>query len=251
MTQTYLAYCGADDLALMQHDWLEGPLGLLVAMPYLSSWDKLSKRLGAKGMPAKLMLDSGAWSAFQSGHKVDIDKLITEAQQPRWDEAVGLDVIGSWEGSQKNLDYMRAKGCTKAMPVFHVGEPWELLAYYCENWEKVGLACSMLKGNGKDKWKFYDQCFAKAWPHKFHSFGWTNQKVLMNYPFHSADSSSWSLRPGRFNMFAQFGKSVQFRRAKSSTARELVVGEVRMYADQQRRVQAKWSKELAKLDEGK
>jgi hypothetical protein len=163
------------------------PLSVLVSYYYLASADRSVMNLIR---PERLLLDSGAFSAFQKGKAIDIDALIEEVANPRWSEAVGLDVIGDPIGSRANLDYMRAKGGTKAMPVFHIGEPFELLDYYCEHWPKVGLSCRFGESVPQSI-AFYATCFARRWPHKFHSFGWVSESVLMKFPFHSADSSTW------------------------------------------------------------
>ena len=42
----------------------------------------------------RLMLDSGAFSAYKSKKHIDIDALIEESKKPLWNETVGLDVIG-------------------------------------------------------------------------------------------------------------------------------------------------------------
>ncbi len=252
MTTIYLAYSGGDPSTMANHNWSDQPLSILVAMPFLKSAYKLSEEIGDRVGPEKWMLDSGAWSAFKSGAVVDIDALIEEANSPLWDECVGLDVIGSWEGSRDNLDYMRKAGCTSAMPVFHIGEPWHLLEYYCEHFEKVGLACSMIRGNGKSKKKFIEQCFAKGWPHKFHSFGWTMKSVLMEYPFHSADASSWATQSAHYNVMRQYSPDkmgrIQFKGASSGSMRGIIGGEISIFADLQSLVRAKWAKEIAKLD---
>lgn len=198
MTTIYLATLGRSpeaDPLLEAWPWEEKPLSILVSHAYLAGWSRIKDKI----RPASRMLDSGAYTAYTSGKTVDIDALVVEALRPEWDEAVGLDVIGDAEGSRANMDRMLAAGCAKAMPVFHIGDPWELLAYYASRWSKIGLSCRF----GEDKatsLRFYEQCFARAWPKRFHSFGWAEDDALLRFPFHSADASSWRLGPLKYGI---------------------------------------------------
>lgn len=241
MTQIYLAYGFQAEYIFSSWDWEADPVSLLVAYPYAERYLEKAQECGFK--PAKTILDSGAYTVWKSGGSIDIDALVAESKLDRWDESVGLDVIGSWEGSRKNMDYMR-EAQSPAMPVFHIGEPWDLLDYYCEKWSKVGLACSVLKGNAKAKHQFYDQCFAKAWPHQFHSFGWTQTKMLQTYPFHSADSSSWLMGPMGFGNWKKYGR---VRGLPGARGKEAMRGEIVEYIQLQAQLETIWSRELQQL----
>lgn len=191
-------------------DWEARPLNVLVSFAYLKHWHKSMGECPWMRV-SRTMIDSGAFTAYTKGEVVDIDALTEEVntggkflRPGGWDEAVGLDVIGDWEGSRRNADYMREKGAVRAMPVFHIGDPMELLDYYCKHWPKVGLSCLFGEAR-KDSFRFYEQCFARAWPHRFHSFGWAAENVLMTFPFDSADSSTW-LASRRYMQFTWRGR---------------------------------------------
>ena len=167
--------------------WEEKPMKILTSFAYASAWE-LRKDLFR---PDKVMLDSGAFTAWQLGKPVDIEALIEEAGKDEYDECIALDKIGDWKGSRDNADYMRSKvGMDKSIPVFHIGDPWWLLDYYCRHWRRVGISCRF--GEPTDvSFKWIADCFARQWPHCFHSFGYVARDVLVSFPFDSADASTW------------------------------------------------------------
>lgn len=197
------------------------------------------------------MLDSGAFSAYNSGKPIDLQEYIDfcldiKAKDETLVEIIALDVIGSGEGSLKNAWEMKRQG-VDAMPVFHIGEDWEILKEYGKNWDKVGLSCRFGEPV-KESMRFYEQCFARIWPKKCHSFGWVGEKMLMTFPFHSSDSADWEIKPCQFGTWRAFG-------AKGSTAYMNVRGskqnlrvEVEWYLDLERRLREKWRKQMEQLD---
>jgi hypothetical protein len=222
--------------------WAEHPIGILVAMPYLRGF---RRHWSPEWSPLGYMLDSGAFSAWKSGKPTDIDALIEEAKRPPWTEVVGLDVIGSAEGTRRNMDTMRARGCA-AMPVFHHGDPMEFLDYYCEHWDKVGISCRFGESRAESV-RFVEQCFARAWPHRFHSFGWTEPAMLRSVPFHSADSSTWKAASEKFNNACVGPDLRQIHCGRRPAAGEFARYHVRKYSDLHVELAERWRKELAKL----
>jgi hypothetical protein len=172
-------------------DWDTYPLNILVAFPYIHYWTPEARAYNH----GRTMLDSGAYSAWGSGKTIDMDALCQEANNPYWDEVVALDVIGDAEASMRNSLVMKARGLT-VMPVFHFGDPWPILEEYKRSFGRIGLA----SGHGAPFHKRMDwteQCFARAYPSRFHSFGWIDERPLFRFPFTTADSTSW-YSPRRF-----------------------------------------------------
>lgn len=183
------------------------------------------------------MLDSGAFSAWKSGYEIRLSEYIQVCRalrdaDPTLSEIIGLDVIGSDRGSLANAIKMKEAGID-AMPVFHIGDDWGILKEYASGWDKVGLSCRFGESI-QDSYKFYDQCFAKVWPKKFHSFGWVAEEVLLRYPFHSGDASSWEMAPCAFGSWKQFGKM-----SIRGSAQDLR-GEVRYYLELEHKMRLKW-----------
>lgn len=191
------------------------------------------------------MMDSGAYSAYNSGKVIDIDEYIEackrlRASDPTLKEIIGLDVIGSAEGSRKNSFYMKDKG-VEIVPVFHFGEDFGLLKDYCAAFDKVGLSCRFGETMEESNW-FYDQCFAHGWPKKFHSFGWISETVLMRYPFHSGDSTSWEIGPCAFGNWKSLGK-VSVRGSKQNLR-----AEIEWYLKLEAKLRVKWRKQMLELE---
>lgn len=186
------------------------------------------------------MLDSGAYSAYNSGKTIDLEALIQETQQPRWGESVALDVIGDGEASLRNALYMKSRG-SPAYPVFHIGEPLDLLREYKQQFPKVGLSCRFGEPV-KESYRFLDRCFSVAWPYRFHSFGWVSEEMLLRYPFHTADAASWNHGPAAFGRWKAFPSKEKLNLFRWNDIR----AEVQTYSDMQRKVRARWRKEFEK-----
>lgn len=230
-------------------DWEANPLSWLNSFHYIGYWRRHCDVI----KPERRMLDSGAYSAYHSGTTIDLEALVHEALTGGWDEVVGLDVIGDPDGSIKNLDRMWDMGCV-AMPVFHIGDPWEHLEYYASKWPKVGLSCRFGE-SVKDSLRFYDQCFARAWPCKFHSFGWIARDALIRFPFHTADAATVSLMAGMFpsltlpgnmgNRFYRLPKPTNLKEHGAQLLHAGFLGQLQF----QRVLEKRWGKLLATLDE--
>lgn len=231
---------GESKLTLPLVDWTAVGLGLLVSFPYLEIYEQLLEK-HPHIAPVSLMLDSGAFTAYQTGMVIDLDKLTAESLKPRWNETVALDVVGDADKTWRNAVYMRNAGAN-AYPVFHIGESWDWLKMYCESFEKVGLSCRF--GETKTESQHWlEQCFARQWPHKFHSFGYVANSMLTSLPFHSADTASWNNRPSRWGLWKAYsGKALSVRGVKDLRA------EVDAYANLQGELRQRWARELEPLD---
>lgn len=223
---------------------IESRPALLVSYYYLTGFLENQHRYAYRNW----MMDSGAYSAWNSGAEIDIDSYIEVCKvllerDPTLLEIIALDVIGSGEKSQINAHYMKDKGIN-AIPVFHIGDDWDILKDYCANWDKVGLSCLFGEPLEKSYW-FYDQCFARAWPKKFHSFGWASEKMLMRFPFHSSDSTSWEMAPVAYGRWKAFGGQNVSVRGSAQNLR----AEVEWWLELERKLQERWKKEMKLLDE--
>ena len=247
MTHIYLATQAVAAPTFDIYPWDEDPVNLLISYHYIDSWNAVMEAAPQPYRPARLMLDSGAYSAWKSGVTVDINALVKETQKSRYTESVALDVIGDWKGSLNNARLMRDAG-SPAYPVFHIGEPWGLLEDYCAEFPKVGLSCRFGESRAESL-RFYDQCFARAWPHPFHSFGWMDQKMLHLYPFHSADSSSWESGPLCWGQWLSYGGLQGKCRVPNEVAYRSLKAEIDPFLELQRKLKFRWRKQLAQFTE--
>jgi hypothetical protein len=199
------------------------------------------------------MLDSGAFSVYNKGGTVDLNlytdtchRLIEAGPPYSPVEVIALDVIGDGEGSLKNAIKMRDSGLD-VIPVFHIGEDWDILKEYAKGWDKVGLSCRFGEPVTRSM-EFYGQCFARIWPKKCHSFGWVGEEMLMRFPFHSSDSADWEVKPvmfGTWRAFADKG-STNYLNWKGSS--QNLLSEIEWYLNLEQRLRDRWKKEMQLLD---
>ena len=177
---------------------------------------------------SKLFIDSGAYTAHTKGKVVDVDEYIqfinsiddqvaTFAQvdhipgewgKPKTPEQLAEAPILSWE----NYLYMvtRVKSPKKLQPIFHQGEdfkylkqmlnytyPADVLDKSCvgQHIDYIGISCN--KEVSSNDWvDWFNEVFKiiKESPDpnvKTHAFGMTSLRILEQFPFYSADSTSW------------------------------------------------------------
>jgi hypothetical protein len=140
----------------------------------------------------KLFLDSGAFSAWNSGIDINFikhhDKLI--------DMYANLDVINDADATWKNQKIMEAEGM-KPLPVFHVGEPIKYLYLYMDKYEHIAIG-GIANLSTPKRLMGLDTCFNIICDddgiprNKVHSFGMSSLGILRRYPWYSADSTSWA-----------------------------------------------------------
>jgi len=252
MTAIFLAWNGNAwaHSSLVEWDWENRPVHMLCSYAYLKAYRKAAADYGR---PLSAMLDSGAFTAWKSGIPVDLDAYINEVKTGgcttvtgeffQWDQCVALDVIGDSEGSVKNAHYMREQGLN-VIPVFHYGEPWEILHEYCEHFPHVGLSCRFGEPVKKSI-AWVEQCFSREWPHLFHSFGWVDLRILDRVPFDTADAATWQLAPTAFGFWKSYGAKLSVRCNNESKLR--LFTELEYYLDMQRHLEERWTKELKPL----
>lgn len=199
----------------------EGACLLLSQLNERSNIYKWIDRIKKTQSHLKLFIDSGAFSAWTKGKKIDIDEYITfiNTYKEYLTICASVDTIpgkprGSTlaseqevkEASQKtweNFLYMRSKmdNVDKLLYTFHAGEPWEYLVQALDYVDDKGpinyIALGGLVGKNKDVIiNFLDKAFeyimkSKNPNLKVHAFGMTRLDILEEYPFTSADSTSW------------------------------------------------------------
>ena len=182
----------------------------------------------------KVFIDSGAYSAWSKNKYIDVDdyiKFINENTDKFTLFASVDDIPGElrrkptlWEQRESpakswhNYLYMReqVKDKDKLLPVFHIGEDFRHLQNMLDatfNGEHipyiglggtVGLACTV-----KEDW--YKQCFKIIQQSsnanvKVHAFGMTNLEILENYPFESADSTTWLMAAINGELCTKYGR---------------------------------------------
>lgn len=185
----------------------------------------------------RLMIDSGAHTAFYTGQALDVDEYMKYVDDI--DEYVDVFVqvdkvpgssttvrdVKEFDAAPKNnwdnYLYMRerVKSPDKLLPVFHIGEDFKWLRNMLEwvgpNGEKVPyIGIAPRKEDGwPDKINFISECFKiikfSSNPDvKTHALGMTKLSVLEVFPFTSADSTSWILNAAMGCIMTPWGSIV-------------------------------------------
>jgi hypothetical protein len=188
-------------------------------------------------------LDSGAFSAYNSGTAVNLQAYIDtckrmQAAQNGLGDIFSLDVIGDWRAGIRNCEKMWSQGIA-AIPTYHVGEPEALLRGLARDYPKIALGGSV---GYRNKYNWADQCFSRVWPAKIHGLGFGSERSIMAVPWHSTDASSWELRPCRFGQWKVYGKLPV--RGSSHNLK----AEVEWYLRLEQRARHRWAKEMAELE---
>ena len=171
--------------------------------------------------PIKIFVDSGAFSAWTLGTKIDVDDYIDLINNNKdyIEVAASVDcipglphsttvatheeVVKSCEDTWNNFLYMRSKmdDVNKLLYTFHVGEPWKFLKQALEYEDKHGKLTYIALGGlvGKNSKLIYN--FIKQATQiikesnnpnvRVHIFGVTNLKTLRSFKITSADSTTW------------------------------------------------------------
>ncbi len=160
------------------------------------------------GIPVEIFADSGAYSAATSGTTIKPEDYIEWVR--RWQHRINVcaapDVIGDAKATERDTELMlKANLQTMVLPVYHVGEPWEYLEKWSNEHEYIALG-GMVPYAMNPK-------FLRAWCRKafqvmkpgtkVHGFGMTSWDKMLEFPWYSVDSSSWTsaVRFGQIQLF--------------------------------------------------
>ena len=216
---------------------------LLVSYVYLEPFLKNQHRYCYRDW----VLDSGAFSAHNSGTEIKLQDYIDKAKEllakdPTLTEVFALDVIGDWRASLKNTEEMWRHG-VPAIPCYHEGEPEDVLKGIAKDYPKI--ACGgVAHRRGPEKLKWASQCFARVWPKAIHGFGFGSQESIMALPWHSVDATSWEMGPCAFGRWNTYGQ-MSVRGSKQNLRVE-----VEYYLEMERKARIKWRKQMDQLDSG-
>jgi hypothetical protein len=154
------------------------------------------KRTRGNTKEVSLFLDSGAFSAYTKGVKINIREYISfiKKYQDYIEVYANLDVIGDPEETLKNQKIMERAGLNP-LPCFHFGEDFKYLRHYIDNYNYIALGGVAQAGRQVSQWM--DLCFdyicgEDDYPKvKVHGFAVTSLRLLLRYPWYSVDSTSW------------------------------------------------------------
>lgn len=225
---------------LSKQSKMEKKPALLVSYVYLGPFQKNRHKFDFRDWA----MDSGAFSAHNSGKVIDLSAYIDKchelkATDPQLVEIFSLDVIGDWKASITNARKMRDAGID-CIPTFHPGEPWSALTDMAKEFPKISIG-GVVRWPRKKKKHFIGQCFARVWPTKVHGLGMVDEDLLLSFPFHSVDASNWEQLPTAFGQWKTFGKM-------SVRGNHNLRAEVEHYLELERRFQFRWRNEWQKAN---
>ena len=182
------------------------------------------RRISVKPKPViRLLMDSGAYTAWTQDKIIEVKDYANflESNIHHLCGAINLDVIDPKNPEQAaklgadNYDYLRSRGIL-TLPVFHSREHLRWLDKMLSETDHIGLASSSIN-SVPEKQSWYELMWnyvtdANGFPiANFHSFGDTSPTTLLNYPWYSADSSTWIVQAGRAARVSLQGKAYQLR----------------------------------------
>jgi hypothetical protein len=193
---------------------------LLTSYIFLGLFDRLRPEIEFRDWA----MDSGAFSAKNSGKEIELQAFIDECakrleEDEQLTEVFALDVIGDADASMRNTEEMWRQG-VPAVPAFHMGSPWSYLEELVKTYPKIGLGGMVGRHTGH-KTKWVRECFARAWPYRFHGFGIGTKPLVMKYPWDSIDATNWSVRPSRYGLWDSLGVQLPRGSGRASLRREV------------------------------
>lgn len=156
----------------------------------------------------KIFLDSGAFSAFSLGSKIDLKEYCQYVKKNMdiFEVVSVLDAIGDPDQTYRNQVTMEQQGIN-ALPCYHYGEPEEVLAHYASAYEYITIG-GMVPISSPQLKVWLDRIWGQFLTNpdgtpklKVHGFGLTSVPLMARYPWYSVDSSSWVQLGGMGNIF--------------------------------------------------
>lgn len=213
---------------------------------------------------SKLFIDSGAFSAHTKGKEVDVDsyiKFMNEIDdyvyifaqvdkipgrfgQPKTPQELADAPRESWENYLYMVDKVKSRD--KLLPIFHQGEDFKWLRNMLEYrhpdgkpiWY-IGISpANDVNVSEKVKWleTVYKIIAESSNPNVHtHAFGMTSLNVLEQYPFTSADSTSWILSASNGSILLD-GKTVTVSDRRLHDNNNVMNKSVAVYEDIKKRV---------------
>jgi len=152
----------------------------------------------------RIILDSGAFSAFQNNTEVDVYEYIDYIKETKAELYMNLDVIGSSEKSWENQKIMEKAGLTP-LPIFHADAPIKYL-HRCLEYDYIALGGMASGSHENTRRAFLDSSFAvicdtpdRMPKVKVHGLGLASPLLVARYPWFSCDTAS-GIHYGRYGI---------------------------------------------------
>lgn len=173
-------------------------------------------------LPCSLMLDSGSFGSWRRGIKLPLKDYIKFVKRHShfFSSHVNMDVIpgskglmirtpeaveSSAQASYTNLQILKDAGL-EPIPVFHQGERFDWLEKLLDDGEPYIGISPYLRSHPREIRQWLDRVFTLTTDRKgnpvvkTHGFGMTNPALILRYPWHTVDSTSWAIGAGYGNI---------------------------------------------------
>lgn len=166
-----------------------------------------------KNPGVEIMLDSGAFSAKTKERVIKVEDYVKFCNEvyPYVDHIMALDVIGSFEKSKENYDYMleHLEKTDKLIPVYHTTEPYDILEYYLSKADYIAVGIFReIKPDRRKFWNYIANILDRIpTDKKVHLLGVNAAPLLFLYAHRvtSVDSTSMSKMSGDMNRVFNLG----------------------------------------------
>lgn len=210
-------------------------LNILCAYPYLKQTSSLKSCLSyliEHQAGIRLLLDSGAFTAWKSGKPIELDdycRYIETLPIKPWRYFM-LDVIGEPEKTLRNYELMLNRGFNP-VPIFTRGEDPSVLEDYYKTSDVVGIGGLVKTRRNKG---FINGIMRHVNKRKCHWLGFTPAEFILHYKPYMCDSSSWAaaLQFGQVKLYLGRGKQITISKNDfSSKPKQEVLEAVRAYGE--------------------
>ena len=183
-------------------------LGILWSYTYLRDMDKVDLDWLLNHPRIEMMVDSGAYGAFWSGHTIDMDEYCAwlDEYKDRVFSYVMLDVVQQLEQSKTNLREMYRRGL-KPWPVHVLGMNNKDMDELFDYSDIVCLA-GLKNKKGKQAASYFKMKTEWAKGRKVHWLGYGKDYMLRALRPYSCDLSTWSsaTRFGKLHVYYGSGR---------------------------------------------
>lgn len=164
---------------------------VLLSYHYWKSEINIERILGMiKSEATNIFIDSGAFSAFNSGTEIKLKEYIEFIRRVNINHYAALDVIYNAEKTYENLCDMMKEGLSP-IPTFHMKTDIKHLDRLL-TFDYIALG-GMVGSPDIDGWlsRVWNYIMKNKPEIKVHGFGLTDIEIVKKYPWHSIDSTSW------------------------------------------------------------
>lgn len=165
----------------------------------------------------RFFLDSGAFTAHNSGRVITVDEycnFLDSLPVKPW-RYIALDSIGNEQKTKQNYKAMLAKGYSP-VPVYTQGADWDDIEYYYSTSDFICFGGLVGKKGSSVVLNAIDKFLTIANGRKSHLLGYTSIPYLKKFKPYSCDSSSWlaGARFGSVSVYLQQGRLINLDKKK-------------------------------------